>query len=94
MCHVPLVRSYRWYIRGMQNDNSRQLDTRRRISLATIPGTKPHDRYIIHIDAVGVITLTPATVVPDTPTTRAIDAFITDPSTGTHRSRPDRGEAA
>lgn len=78
----------------MARDISRQLDTRHRISLAGIPGVKHHDRYLINVDDDGTIHLTPAIVVPDTATTRAIDAFIADPTTGTTRTRPTRGEAA
>lgn len=70
-----------------------EVDSRRRISLGSLA---EHDRYLVEVEADGVIVLTPAVVMSvvearlhaAAETARQVDNFLDHPETGVRRTRP------
>jgi hypothetical protein len=63
-----------------------ELDGRRRLSLGALA---EHSYYLAEVSPDGVITLTPAVVMPVSAAAR-VDEFLGNPETGTRRARPTR----
>lgn len=75
------------YVKSPENQPVRlvEVDTRGRISLRKFTEEK---YFTLTVDGEGVITLTPALVMPVNDTTRKIEEFIQDPTAGVSVQRP------